>query len=98
MAVRIPSRAGPRLALALTLLALLLGGAPARGAVVAQTPGSLLPFPVAIAPGNQHRPAAYGDWVVWYDEMARLPVIRANDLRTGAELPLSPEGALPSGA
>src|SRR3954453_10796537 len=98
MAFPIPSWAGARLALALAVLSLLSGGPPPPGAVVAQTPGTLLPFPVAIAPGNQHQPAAYGDWVVWYDEMTRLPVIRANHLRTGAELALSSEGALPSSA
>ena len=87
-----------RLALGCALVLLLVGGTSPRAVVVAQDPSALLPFPVAIAPGNQHRPAAYGDWVVWFDEMARLPVIRGNDLRTGEEIPLSPEGAEPSGA
>ncbi len=98
MARRWSRRAFGRLALGCVVLPWLVGEAPARRMVLAQSAASLLPFPVAIAPGNQHRPSAYGDWVVWYDEMARLPVIRANDLRTGAELPLSAEGALPSGA
>jgi polysaccharide biosynthesis protein PslG len=91
-------RAAPRLALGLALLAYLAIQPAARPTASAQAVGPLRPYSIAIAPGNQHWPAAYGDWVVWYDEMRERPVIRANHLPTGAEIPLSPEGALPAGA
>src|SRR6476659_6697054 len=96
---RARGRAARRLAAIAVGLLVLLGSVPAPRAARGQQPAATLrPFPVAIAPGNQHRPAAYGDWVVWFDELTRLPAIRANDLRTGAEIPLSPEGAQPAGA
>jgi len=87
------------LAPAAAMLLVLFASLPQPRAALGQpaAPG-LRPFPVAIAPGNQHRPAAYGDFVVWYDEMNERPVIRANDLRSGAEFPISRDGALPSGA
>ncbi len=97
MQVRAGGRTGARVVLGLLLLSLALLSPPPRAAVRAQATTPLLPFPVAIAPGNQHWPAVYGDWVVWYDEMRSRPVIRANHLRTGAEIPLSVEGALPEG-
>src|SRR5439155_1008980 len=89
MTLRPPRTTISRLMLGCLTVTLLVGGAPPHPVVEAQAPAALLPFPVAIAPGNQHRPAAYGDWVVWFDEMARLPVIRANDLRTREEIPVA---------
>src|SRR4051794_3817731 len=86
------------LAMAAGLLVVLASLPTPRAARGQQAAATLRPFPVAIAPGNQHRPAAYGDFVVWFDEMYERPVIRANDLRSGAEIPLSRDGALPAGA
>jgi beta propeller repeat protein len=80
-----------------TLLAILVGAAPPRPVGGAQAGGSVRPYPVAIAPGNQRWPAAAGDVVVWLDDAEARPVIRANDLRTGSEWRLSREGALPVG-
>src|SRR5215210_9389883 len=80
-----------------TLLVLLAGMPPQRAVVGAQASLSPRPYPVAIAPGNQHWPAASGDSVIWFDDMEGRPVIRANDLRTGNELRLSREGAVPTG-
>ncbi|MBX5492182.1 MAG: cellulase family glycosylhydrolase [Chloroflexi bacterium] len=79
------------------LLASLVLALPVRPAVRAQTTSALLPYPVAIAPGNQRWPAVDGDFVVWFDEMEERPAIRANDLRSGAEFRLSREGSLPVG-
>src|SRR5579884_2797743 len=98
MQIRRPRRAAPARALGLALLLAIIALSllPSR-AGRAQPAAALRPFPVAIAPGNQHWPAAYGDFVVWFDEMQEPPVIRANDLRTGVEFPLTREGALPQG-
>ena len=79
------------------LLVLLAGLPPPPAALSAQSSVSPRPYPVAIAPGNQHWPAAFGDFVVWLDDAESRPVIRANDLRTGNELRLSREGAVPAG-
>jgi beta propeller repeat protein len=76
---------------------LLLGALPPPANIDAQTATSLRPYPVSVAPGNQRWPAAFGDFVVWLDDKEPRPVIRANDLRTGNELLLSREGALPAG-
>ncbi|HLI28414.1 MAG TPA: beta-galactosidase [Chloroflexota bacterium] len=97
--MRLQRGAGLRQAWAVGLLAaaLVLPFLAAREPVRAQAGLALLPYPVAIAPGNQHWPAADGDFVVWYDEMDERPAIRANDLRSGAEFRLSRDGALPVG-
>jgi polysaccharide biosynthesis protein PslG len=79
------------------LLVLLAGLPPPPVAQGSQPSSSGRPYPVAIAPGNQHWPAAYGDAVVWLDDAENRPIIRANDLRTGNELRLSREGAVPAG-
>src|SRR3954451_9158322 len=79
------------------LLVLLAGLPPPPAALGLQQSSSVRPYPVAIAPGNQHWPAAFGDFVVWIDDAENRSVIRANDLRTGNELRLSREGAVPAG-
>ncbi len=81
----------------LAVLVVLLAGLPPRAALGSQPSSSPRPYPVAIAPGNQHWPGAFGDFVVWFDDAESRPIIRANDLRTGNELRLSREGALPAG-
>src|SRR5262249_30366343 len=78
-------------------LVLVAGLPPPLAALRAQSSASPRPYPVAIAPGNQHWPAAFGDFVVWLDDAESRPVMRANDLRTGNELRLSREGAAPAG-
>jgi polysaccharide biosynthesis protein PslG len=99
MPYRARGRAARRLVAMAAGLLVLLASLPAPRAARGQQPATTLrPFPVAIAPGNQHRPAASGDFVVWLDEMYERPMIRANDLRSGAEIPLSRDGALPTGA
>ena len=80
-----------------SLLILLAGPPPSPAAQGSQPSSSVRPYPVAIAPGNQRWPAAYGDSVVWLDGGETPPVIRANDLRTGNEVRLSREGAVPAG-
>jgi beta propeller repeat protein len=79
------------------LLILLAGPQPSPAAQGSQPSTGVRPYPVAIAPGNQRWPAAHGDSVVWLDGGENPPVIRANDLRTGNELRLSREGAVPAG-
>jgi beta propeller repeat protein len=79
------------------LLASLAGAPSPRPVAGSQASDTALPYPVAVAPGNQRWPAASGDLVVWLDDLESRPVIRANDLRSGQEWRLSREGALPVG-